>query len=359
MARDYAKTNFLLWQDEDWRALPFPAQHLYKMLWEHPHLSYCGVVEWKPMRLLGWGQGWTRDLAQAAIECLLARHFIVLDENTEECLIRSWVRFDGVLKQPRLSVSLVKAYTAVGSNTLRGVVVDELHKLHDREPDLAGWEKTQVQEILTGSRVSAKSLEVPADPFPGGAVVMMAPVQEDVSASVTPLVSVPLSPVVSLPVSEALGGNATSGFGSGLGTAYNSNSNLSTATASSTYGGGSSQPARPETAQTLMSEWIDRCGSEKPPGRIKGQVAKELKTLLDEGYDFELVRRALAAWHQKNLNPGLLPSVLHEVQRGGRQPGAVDRGSKCVICQKFADEHTQADDHAHEGPDDWMRSRPS
>lgn len=66
------------------------------------------------------------------------------------------------------------------------------------------------------------------------------------------------------------------------------------------------------TAQTLVAEWIDHC-PERPPGRVIGQVAKELKALLNEGIQPERVRAALAEWNRKGLHPSSLASVVHEI----------------------------------------------
>lgn len=65
-------------------------------------------------------------------------------------------------------------------------------------------------------------------------------------------------------------------------------------------------------AGTLVAEWIDHC-QQRPPGRVVGQVSKELKTLLDEGIEPERVRHALAEWNRKGLHPSALASVVHEV----------------------------------------------
>lgn len=214
MAREYAKTNLTIWQDPEWRALPWPAQHVYKMFWEHPGLSYCGVVDWRPSKMLGWGAGWTRDDMQSLTDCLRARHFLVVDEDTEECLIRSWIRFDGVVKQPRLAVSMCNAFGEVGSNTIRGVIVDELHKIKKIDPDAAGWAKPQTADILRFPRIHAKDLPTPEDPFGSGFGITLGRV----------------SGSVSVPVSPAFGPNAEEGFGTGLGTPYNSNSTTTTTT---------------------------------------------------------------------------------------------------------------------------------
>lgn len=68
----------------------------------------------------------------------------------------------------------------------------------------------------------------------------------------------------------------------------------------------------PDTAQTLIGEWIDHC-QKKPPGNVIGQVGRQLKAMLGEGIDPDDVRRGLAAWHTKGLHPSTLPSVVNEV----------------------------------------------
>ena len=69
---------------------------------------------------------------------------------------------------------------------------------------------------------------------------------------------------------------------------------------------------KPPTAQTLIAEWIDGM-NQKPPGRVIGHLSKEIKNLLDEGYEYEQVRQATILWSQKNLSPGTLPSFLNQV----------------------------------------------
>lgn len=67
------------------------------------------------------------------------------------------------------------------------------------------------------------------------------------------------------------------------------------------------------TAQTLVAEWIDHC-PQRPAGSVIGQVAKHLKSMLDEDIHPDRLRRALAEWNRKGLHPSTLPSVLHEVE---------------------------------------------
>ena len=70
------------------------------------------------------------------------------------------------------------------------------------------------------------------------------------------------------------------------------------------------------TAQTLIAEWIDN-STHKPPGRVIGHLSKEIKNLLDEGYDYPLVRTAVMEWNRKGLHPATLPSILDQVLKAG------------------------------------------
>ena len=72
-------------------------------------------------------------------------------------------------------------------------------------------------------------------------------------------------------------------------------------------------PLAEQSAQTLIAEWLDHT-PQRPPGRVIGQVSKELKAMLDEGQPYEDVRNGLSAWAQKGLHPSTLASVVHETR---------------------------------------------
>lgn len=148
MARDHARVNVTIWQDSDFRSLSPAAQHLYFVLWTHPDLSYCGVADWRPGRLAALSGGWNKDALNSAAAELSSKLFIVIDEDTEEALLRSWIKWDGLLKQPRLAVSMAKAYASTYSETLRGVLTHELAKLHSRHPEMAAFQDERITSLL-------------------------------------------------------------------------------------------------------------------------------------------------------------------------------------------------------------------
>jgi hypothetical protein len=73
------------------------------------------------------------------------------------------------------------------------------------------------------------------------------------------------------------------------------------------------EPAK--TSSDLIAEWIDHCpGGRRPPQRVVGHVAREIKAMLQEGIPYAEVRAGLQVWQAKALHPSTLPSVVHEVQ---------------------------------------------
>lgn len=157
MARDRANINTGIWNDADYRNLTVDAQHLYYMLMTHPTLTYVGVADWRPKRLTAYAAGLTVERIEQAAQELASGHYIVIDEDTEEVLVRSFVKHDGLLKQPRLSVSMANAYAQTASNTIRGVVVHELLRQRDENPEFKCWADPRVADVLTQPAVNPKT----------------------------------------------------------------------------------------------------------------------------------------------------------------------------------------------------------
>ena len=129
MARRYGKLYVGIWRDPDFIALTKDAQHLYMFLLSQPDLNSAGTLT---MALNRWA---TRaadtdreDMTQALHE--LSKHsFVVVDETSEEVLIRSYIRRDEGWKSPNVMRGIVQTATNVLSETLRACIRDELQKI--------------------------------------------------------------------------------------------------------------------------------------------------------------------------------------------------------------------------------------
>ncbi|WP_308491051.1 hypothetical protein [Microbacterium terrisoli] len=168
MARERATINIDIWSDADFRDLTAPAQSLYFKLTSHPKLDYCGCVEFHPGRLAAMSREMTSGDVMVAAQELSDKWFCVFDQSTDEVLVRSFLRHDGLMKQPRLAVSAAKAYGAIASNKIRAVVVHELQRFKRENPDLLAWEKPQVMTLLKQPAVSVRETRTDLEwDFPG------------------------------------------------------------------------------------------------------------------------------------------------------------------------------------------------
>lgn len=163
MPRESARINVDIWSDDDFRDLTAPAQALYFKLTTHPGLTYAGTLDWHPGRIAALSREETvRDVMIAAGE-LSHNYFCVFDQDTDEVLVRSFLRHDGLLKQERLHVSVAKAFGSVASNKIRAVIVHELQRYKRENPDLKGWDKPQMRTVLKQSACSVRETETEMD----------------------------------------------------------------------------------------------------------------------------------------------------------------------------------------------------
>lgn len=148
MARDRANINTNIWTDTHWRTLTRDQHWLYMMLLTHTELSYAGVTDWRPGRLMQFAAGTSRHHIERIGHELQSERFIFIDEDTEEVMIRSFIRHDGLLKNPKITVSMVNAYGAIASNKIREVFIHELIRMHTEQPELKAFENAKVIALL-------------------------------------------------------------------------------------------------------------------------------------------------------------------------------------------------------------------
>lgn len=139
MARDHARILVAIWGDPAWKALTSVQQLVYVALISSQDLSYCGVVPYIPARYLDLSSDMTERKFTSAVGGLEQGKFVIRDTRTAELLVRSYVRHDGVLKQPNVTKALVTALRKVHSEPLRDAIEAELVRLLAEQPDAKGW----------------------------------------------------------------------------------------------------------------------------------------------------------------------------------------------------------------------------
>ncbi len=148
MARDRANIRVDMLSNTDYRGLGLAAQHLYKLLLIHPTLNYAGVADWRPGRLARITSGVTASAVREAAAELQAGSYVYVDEDTEEVLIRSFVRHDGLLARYRMPIAMANAYADISSPEIRRFFVHELQRLQDANPSMECWKEPRVSSIL-------------------------------------------------------------------------------------------------------------------------------------------------------------------------------------------------------------------
>lgn len=119
MARGHGRILASIWEDEDFIALDEGEQRMYQFLLSQPNLNHAGLL---PMTLRRWARkarGLTVGTLESRLDALEARRFTVMDTDTEELLIRSFVRNDGVWKQPKVMGAMVSGAQEILSRKLR------------------------------------------------------------------------------------------------------------------------------------------------------------------------------------------------------------------------------------------------
>lgn len=144
MARNYGQIQSAIWQDTDFKTqLGADAQWLYFTLLSQPNLNTAGVLPLQDRRWKKLAKDMTADRVDAALGALRAYWYVVVDEETEEALVRTFIRNDGLWKQPNVLQSALRHAKNTMSPLLRAVIRDELSRLPLEELSEERKEKTR------------------------------------------------------------------------------------------------------------------------------------------------------------------------------------------------------------------------
>lgn len=320
MARTYARIFTAVWRDREFRRLRGAAQRVFLLLVSQPDITAAGTLALTVRRWADMDSDTTIEAFNSSLDELAAERFLALDRSTEELLVRSFVRWDGGYSNTKRRPVILRQADDVSSPALRRVLAAEFGRL--------GLPIGSLSDAVPDSppdAVSDRASDAPSHP----------------SADLT---AKPTSWQVDSPSDTA--SDAPSRF-DGL-----------VVTEVDTRDTGNREPQTPippsaardgsddgnEGAQALLGEWLDRC-AKRPPGRVVGQVAVQVKAMLAEGVDPDDIRRGLSAWMTKGLHPSTLPSVVNEVMNRApptstARPSTTDQRTAAVQALK-----TQFRDH--------------
>lgn len=126
MPRVYGQIYCTIWDDAEFVALGAGAQRTYFMLVTQPDIAACGALALTLRR-------WAKTCREADLEIWLAEltdaEFVLIDEDTEEALVRTFAKYDGGSRHAIRRKAIVSTARAIRSPLLRSTAVDELGKL--------------------------------------------------------------------------------------------------------------------------------------------------------------------------------------------------------------------------------------
>lgn len=129
MPRTYSTTSTSIWRDEDFLALTAAQQGTYFMLKSQAEITAAGVL---PLTRGRWSKlsiGMTAADLNDLLKVLAHGRFIVIDEDTEELLVRGFVKWDQGYQNRKRRPVIEAAALAIASPFLRAALAIEFTKL--------------------------------------------------------------------------------------------------------------------------------------------------------------------------------------------------------------------------------------
>jgi hypothetical protein len=149
MARSEARLSVSIWNDRDFLALSPGAQRMFMFLIGQSDLAHDGVIALRERRWSKSAAGLSRADVERDLAELHDARFVVVDEDAEELLIRSFIRRDRVYRQPNVLRAAADHLPVVTSPVILATLADELRRVLTAD-DITDGATEIVAEMLKG-----------------------------------------------------------------------------------------------------------------------------------------------------------------------------------------------------------------
>lgn len=355
--REYAQLYTRIWSDEDFRARSSEAQRLYILTLSQASLDYAGVTPLTVRRWANCSATTTVADVETALAELEEHRYVVIDRETEELLVRSYIRNDELWKQPRMLGLALREALEVQSPKLRTAIAAELRRL----PESARVDKGAPTVSGTADLLSGGAPPPAPPPTPGGHEGLNGMVREGVQesgvngsgrahdASGAPIRNEPGASAASGSSSQVGGPEPPpdEGLPHGVGQGTRARAPAApgtwhlapgTYTAAAWHGesrprANDEPPPHPEPPSPSIPEpppgpaitgptagdayrLVDRTIGREHPYAVRTELAIQAGTLLVTGTSSALISEALELWLAKpHLGPRALPNLVSEAIR--------------------------------------------
>jgi hypothetical protein len=124
--RTYTTVDCGIWDDAEFCAMSAGAQRTYFMLISQREITACGVLS---LTLRRWGRTCSGKDLDAWLAELSDNRYVIIDEDSEELLVRTFAKWDGGYKHAKRVQAVIATSKAIRSHSLRTAAVCELAKL--------------------------------------------------------------------------------------------------------------------------------------------------------------------------------------------------------------------------------------
>ena len=165
MARTHGKIKIEVWESgSDYRALSVDAQWAYQMLLSQPGMTMCGVLLYAPKRWAKLARDLGLERLESAIGELESAWYVVVDRDSDELLVRTFIRHDEPWKLPNLVKAARRQFREIDSEVIRDYLADR-HEWLVNAPQGAekDWKETigAYEAERTSERTSERTLPLP------------------------------------------------------------------------------------------------------------------------------------------------------------------------------------------------------
>src|SRR5882672_6518707 len=129
MARTYGNIVTAIWLDPEFCALSAGAQRTYFMLVTQPDIAACGTLALTRRRWSKTVATQERDDFPAWLTELERARYVLVDEDTEELLVRTFAKWDGGYKHSQRVQAVIATAESIRSPILRASIATELASL--------------------------------------------------------------------------------------------------------------------------------------------------------------------------------------------------------------------------------------
>lgn len=129
MGRPYAKLYRDIWADPDFTGLPMMAQYVYLFLVSQPNLNAAGILPLQPRRWAFIAGHMKAADFENELTILNDRKYVLADYESEELLVRTFIRNDGLWRIPNTLHAVLRDAECVASPVLRLALAEELARL--------------------------------------------------------------------------------------------------------------------------------------------------------------------------------------------------------------------------------------